>query len=100
MYYFIIRLLDLITAIIEDKNILLNLFQLLAEIASTFGIMIYLELIELKFLQLNYNLKKNIELRSLEEYEKNSIKDNKEDNKEEVIQTTEKEYYYNITKGQ
>ena len=83
LYYFIIRFFNLVTAIIENENILLNIFNFLAEIVSVLGIMVYLELIELKFHQLDYNLRKNIELRSMEEYD--------EEDKEEENKDVEKE---------
>ena len=57
LYYFFIRLLGFITSLIQNKHILLEFFQLLAEIASVTGILVYLELIELKFFGLNYNLR-------------------------------------------
>ena len=53
IYYFITRLLGLITAIIQKEHILLEINHVLAELFSTIGIMIYLELIELKFFKLN-----------------------------------------------
>ena len=71
--YFITRLLELINAIIQNKQILLKIFRVLIEIFSTFGVLIYLELIELKFFKLDYNLKRNIELRSLDDIKHNHI---------------------------
>ena len=71
--YFITRLLELINAIIQNKQILLKIFRVLIEIFSTFGVLIYLELIELKFFKLDYNLKRNIELRSLDDCKHNHI---------------------------
>ena len=66
--YCITRIVDLITAIILNKYILLKTCNVLAEIFSAIGVLIYLELIELKFCKLDYNLKKNIKLRSLDDY--------------------------------
>ena len=43
------------------------------DIASILGLLIYLEMIELNFCGLSYNLKKNIIIRGKEEY-KNSLK--------------------------
>ena len=43
------------------------------DIASIIGLLIYLEMIELNFCGLNFNLKKNIIIRGKEEY-KNSLK--------------------------
>ena len=45
------------------------------DIASILGLLIYLEMIELNFCGLNYNLKKNIIIRGKDEY-KNSLKIN------------------------
>jgi hypothetical protein len=69
LLYFIIRLIELINAIINNDNIGLKICRLFAEIISLISIMIYLEIIELKFCGLNNNLKKHIEIRSNKEYE-------------------------------
>ena len=47
------------------------------DIASILGLLIYLEMIELNFCGLNYNLKKNIIIRGKDEY-KNSLKINRQ----------------------
>ena len=73
IYFFCIRFLLLIKAIIEDDNIKVSIYNLIAETGSLIGIMIYLELIELKFCNLNNNLKKNIEHRGMTEYNLNNI---------------------------
>ncbi len=47
------------------------------------GTMVYLELIELKFFKLDENLKINIEMRSLSEYQKDNLY-NDDDNDSEI----------------
>ena len=79
LYYIINKFISLIKAIINDGNIKLEIYDILTEIGNSIGILIYLELIELKFGDLNYNLKKHIELRSISEYSLNNL-DNEEDN--------------------
>ena len=69
LLYFIIFLIELIKAIINNDDIGVSVLRLLAETVSLISIMIYLEIIELKFYGLNNNLKKNIEKRSKTEYE-------------------------------
>ena len=68
IFFFIIRLCGLINSIIIDEDIKVHIFLFLAESVSLLGIIIYLELIEIKIFNLNLNLKKNIEMRSLSEY--------------------------------
>jgi len=55
-------------AIIDDNNIKTEFFNSIAEFVSLISVMIYLELIELNFCNLNHNLKRNIEIRSINEY--------------------------------
>ena len=50
----------------------INSLDEFGDIASILGLVIYLEMIELNFCGLNYNLKKNIIIRGKEEY-KNSL---------------------------
>ena len=69
IYFLIIKILDLINRIIGKENISPEIFNIMAEFVSIFGTMIFLELIELKFLNLNLNIRKNIELRSMIEYQ-------------------------------
>ena len=80
IYFFLLRLIDLIKAIINENDIKVPTFSLFAEIISLICIMIYLELIELKFCNLNRNLKKYIEIRSINEYIINNL--NIDENKE------------------
>ena len=59
------------------------IYSILAEFGSVVGTMVYLELIELKFFKLDENLKKNIEMRSLSEYQKDNLY-NDDDNDSEI----------------
>jgi len=70
----------MIKAIIDDNNIKTEFFNSIAEFVSLISIMIYLELIELNFCNLNHNLKKNIEIRSVKEYYLKEIFDDDETN--------------------
>ena len=63
LFYFILQLFVLFNGPIKIYSI----FEHIAELFSIIGISIYLELIELKFCGLNYNIKKNIEERSEED---------------------------------
>jgi hypothetical protein len=68
IYYFINELLGLINSIIIGENIKVHVLLFLAEGVNLIGIIIYLELIEIKIFNMNRNLKKNIEKRSILEY--------------------------------
>ena len=68
IYFFIIKLLNIITDIIKKENIWPDLFSSIAELVTIIGTLVYLELIELKFSNLNRDLRKNIELRALSDY--------------------------------
>jgi len=68
IYYFISRLADIIIDLINNKNIEKYIYlDFTIEIFSMLGILVYIEFIELNFCKLNYNLKKNIILRSLKD---------------------------------
>jgi len=84
IYYIIIRSIGLINAIINNGDVLLEVYNVLTEIGALIGILIYLELIELKFCNLNHNLKKNIEMRSLSEYNDGDIDVNSESVKSDI----------------
>jgi len=73
IYYIIIRSIGLINAIINKGDVTLEIYNVLTEVGALVGILIYLELIELKFCNLNQNLKKYIEMRSLEEYNSGDV---------------------------
>ena len=51
----------------------------------SFGLLIYLEIIELDFCNLNYNLKKTIMGRSIQDYELENDNDNDNDNEEDDL---------------
>ena len=72
IFYFIIRLTELIRGIIND-DIYIPILNLISEIISLISSLIYLELIELKFCGLNSNLKINIVIRSKTDYEMNNL---------------------------
>ena len=63
----------LIKSIIEGEDATLHIYNIFAEISSIIGILIYLELIELKFCKLNENLRNNIQSRSLDESDLNNL---------------------------
>ena len=73
LLFFIIFLIELIKAIINDDSIGISVLNLLTETISLISIMIYLEIIELKFCGLNNNLKKYIEKRGNIEYEMTNL---------------------------
>ena len=73
IYYFFILLIVLIKSIIEGEDATLHIYNIFAEISSIIGILIYLELIELKFCKLNENLRNNIQSRSFEESDLNNL---------------------------
>ena len=75
IYCSFIRLLCLINTIIYDGDVKTEIYNILAELGSLIGICIYLELIELKFCNLNHNLRKNIETRSITDYNINNLYD-------------------------
>ena len=62
----------------------MEVYNVLTEIGALIGILIYLELIELKFCNLNHNLKKNIEMRSLSEYNDGDIDINSDSVKSDI----------------
>ena len=68
IYFFIMKLLNIITDMSKKENIWPDLFSSIAELVTIIGTLIYLELIELKFSNLNRDLRKNIELRALSDY--------------------------------
>ena len=79
-YYFIIRLVYLIKTIIDDSDIKVTILNLIAQTISLICVMIYLELIELNFCNLDRNLKKNIEARSFSESSLNILYNEEVDN--------------------
>lgn len=66
IYFFFYRLINIIFPNKDNENGIY--IEFIAEIFSIIGILVYTELIELNFCELNYNLKKNIIKRSLNDY--------------------------------
>ena len=81
--YFILSIIILIKYIINGTELKLHIYSMLSEFGSAVGTMIYLELIELKFFQLDKNIKKNIEMRSLTDYSLDNLYNN-EDNDTDI----------------
>ena len=85
--YFLARLIDFLIKGAKPEYMTVSLFILLEilEIIAIFAYLIYMELIELKFWDLDYDLKKNINKRSKTEYEVPIIEssDENKDNKKE-----------------
>ena len=73
LYYIIINVIGLIKAIINKGDIKLEIYDVFAEIGSLIAILIYLEIIELNFCNLNHDLKKYIENRGNDEYNINNL---------------------------
>ena len=69
IFYFVLRFMRVLFSLIlkNDKSIYVKFYELLAEFFSIIGIIFYLELIEFNFCGLNYDLKKNITIRSIDE---------------------------------
>ena len=87
---FFLRFLRIIFSFIFNggDSLYVKFYELMAELFSIIGIIFYLELIEFNFCGLNYNLKKNITIRSLDEsYLGNIIND--DDNESEGQRITE-----------
>ena len=95
VYGFFVRIISLIYMSISNKNnspsnegnqssiliIFKNIFDFLSSTFTCVGLFIYLELIELKFCNLDFNLRANIMKRSLEDIDYFKIEE-KEDDKE------------------
>ena len=62
--FFLIKIISLIFYLINKSLKIEFLFDFLSQFFSLLGTIIYLELIELNFCKLNYNLKRNINIRS------------------------------------
>ena len=78
--YFFIQIISFIYFLIVNKLELSFIFGLLSFVFSNIGTLIYLELVELNFCGLNHNLKKNIDMRALDDaldiYKEESDDDN------------------------
>ena len=73
LYFTVTNVMSLIKAIIKNVDIKVEIYNLLAEIGALIAILIYLEIIELKFCNLNHDLKNHIENRGIDEYNINNI---------------------------
>ena len=80
IYFFVFKILKIIDEIFKHNNTLSEIFNAIAEAVGIIGIMIYLELIELRFLNLNRELRKNIEMRAMTEYKRDSLNKNEDIN--------------------
>ena len=67
IYYFIVGSIDTIACLFLGKFKYYKLYDILEDLFSILGTLFYLELIEFDFCGLDFNLKKNIEERSLRE---------------------------------
>ena len=91
IFYFFLRFLRIIFSLIlkENESLYVKFLELMAELFSIIGIIFYLELIEFNFCGLNYNLKKNITIRSLDESYLGNIINDDDDNESEGQRVTE-----------
>ena len=64
IFFFITKIVSLIYYIVTNTLTIDFIFDILSQIFAILGTIIYLELIELNFCGLNYNLKKNIKCRA------------------------------------
>jgi len=87
IYLLLTRLTDLISSIINNNFTFNILFKIAPFICSFIGFLIYLELIELNFCNLNYNLRKYINERSIEDVYEDSRNESiiSEDEKIEIF---------------
>ena len=71
IYTNLLKWIGFIIKYMNEDNILnhIPVFKIIVQLIAFFGILIYLEMIELNFCNLNYNLKKAIIDRSIEDYE-------------------------------
>ena len=85
IYYFIIESIDSIACLFLDKFKFYKLFDILDELFSILGTIVYLELIEFKFCGLDYNLKKNIKERSLQDGKIKCVKSFSDENESSML---------------
>lgn len=89
LMYLIVKTIFVVYKIFKHNLDYDSVFDLLAEFFNLLGIIIYLELIELNFCNLNRNLKKNIKERA--NYEIYDLLSDNNDN--ETVEDKESEYY-------
>ena len=100
IFYFSLRLLRIIFSLIlkDDNSLNVKIYELIAELFSIFGILFYLELIELNFCRLNYDVRKNIMKRSLietnikEEYNDEDDNNPLDDNNDDIVDKNKSNY--------
>ena len=93
IYYFFLRFIRIIVSHINKENIEKQTYlDFIAEIFSISGILIYTELIELNFCNFNFNLKKNIIKRSLEDLNNIELNNDHYDNKRNDSNINTSEY--------
>ena len=76
IYFIILNVLLLIKVILNGENIKFQIYALLSQIAALIGIMIYLEFIEIKVYNLDKDVKRYIEMRSINDF--NSLNEDKD----------------------
>jgi len=72
IYLLLVKIAELIKNIVNESFVPKNLYNISPFICSFIGFMIYLELIELNFCNLNYNLRKYINIRCIEDIHEDS----------------------------
>lgn len=82
IFYFISEGLDTIASMFYNKFYYYKLYDILDELCSISGTILYLEFIELNFLGLSFNLKKNIKIRS--QKDSKSITNDKDEDDSEI----------------
>ena len=103
-YSFFLSLLGILNGLIKGKietenkghnviMIVMGLLDYIIRVLVFFGLLVYLEMIELNFCNFNYGLKKNIIERSIKEYELNKIGgfDNVNEDKRDKMEKEENE---------
>ena len=91
IHYFLLQILLLFNTIIQGKSEIITsqivkvIIEISTDIFSVLGIFVYIEFIELKFCGLNYNSRKTIGKRSLEEMNFTEIFPEDEDDLEDRI---------------
>ena len=88
--YFIGRLIFYIINGAKEEYLTFPLFVLLElqELLAIFAYLIYMEIIELKFCKLDYDLKKSIQIRSIDEFDSENYYELEENEKEEEKKET------------
>ena len=96
MYYFCFQIIIFIYSTFEKKNIfddensenswktIKHYIDIIEDFIAIIGFVIYLELIEIKIFELNYNLKKNIRTRSIADF--SNINNNNDDEQSQDIE--------------